>query len=205
MRIKSIHYFSGIVISVFVAFHLLNHASSVFGAEQHIAVMELFRVVYRNVFVETLLLAAVLVQIITGLWLFNKGRKWATTFFEKLQIWSGLYLAIFFVIHLSAVLGGRLVLHLDTNFYFGVAGLNTFPFNLFFIPYYGLAVLSFFGHIAAIHQRKMKPSVLGLSPTAQSKFMLGFGLLFTLFLFYGLTNHFQGVEIPAAYGVLVGK
>ncbi|MBL7801136.1 MAG: hypothetical protein JNL95_10465 [Chitinophagales bacterium] len=205
MRIKSIHYFSGIVISVFVAFHLLNHASSVFGAEQHIAVMELFRVVYRNVFVETLLLAAVLVQIITGLWLFNKGRKWATTFFEKLQIWSGLYLAIFFVIHLSAVLGGRLVLHLDTNFYFGVAGLNTFPFNLFFIPYYGLAVLSFFGHIAAIHQRKMKPSVLGLSPTAQSKFMLGFGLLFTLFLFYGLTNHFQSVEIPAAYGVLVGK
>jgi len=205
MRIKSIHYFSGIVISVFVAFHLLNHASSVFGAEQHIAVMKLLRVVYRNVFIETLLLAAVLVQIITGLWLFIKGRKWASTFFEKLQMWSGLYLAIFFLIHLSAVLGGRWVLHLDTNYYFGVAGLNTFPFNLFFIPYYGLAVLSFFGHIAAIHQRKMKQSVLGLSPTAQSKFMLGFGLLFTLFLFYGLTNHFQGVEIPAAYGVLVGK
>ncbi len=205
MRIKSIHFFSGIVISVFVAFHLLNHASSVFGAEQHVAVMKLLRVVYRNVFVETLLLATVLVQIITGLWLFSKGRKWASTFFEKLQIWSGLYLAIFFLIHLSAVLGGRWVLHLDTNYYFGVAGLNTFPFNLFFIPYYGLAVLSFFGHIAAIHQRKMEPSVLGLSPTAQSKFMLGFGLLFTLFLFYGLTNHFQGVEIPAAYGVLVGK
>lgn len=205
MRIKSLHYFSGIVISVFVAFHLLNHAVSVFGAEQHIAVMKLLRVVYRNVFIETLLLAAVLVQIITGLWLFNKGRKWASTFFEKLQLWSGLYLAIFFVIHLSAVLGGRWVLHLDTNYYFGVAGLNTFPFNLFFIPYYGLAVLSFFGHIATIHQRKMKQSVLGLSPTAQSKFMLGFGLLFTLFLFYGLTNHFQGVEIPAAYGVLVGK
>lgn len=205
MCIKSIHYFSGIVIAIFLAIHLLNHASSVFGAEQHIAVMEQLRVVYRNVFVETLLLAAVLVQIISGLWLFNKGRKWANTFFEKLQIWSGLYLAIFFVIHLSAVLGGRLVLHLDTNFYFGVAGLNTFPFNLFFIPYYGLAVLSFFGHIAAIHHRKMKQSVLGLSPTAQSKFILGFSILYTLFLFYGLTNQFQGVEIPAAYGVLIGK
>jgi hypothetical protein len=46
---------------------------------------------------------------------------------------------------------------------------------------------------------------MGFSPTAQSKFMLGFGILFTLFLFYGLTNHFQGVEIPAAYGVLIGK
>lgn len=205
MRVKSAHYFSGIVITIFVAFHLLNHATSVFGVEQHIAVMEQLRVVYRNIFVETLLLAAVLLQIFSGLWLFNKGRKWASTFFEKLQIWSGLYLAIFFVIHLSAVLGGRWVLHLDTNFYFGVAGLNTFPFNLFFIPYYGLAVVSFFGHIAAIHHRKMKQSVLGLSPTAQSKFMLGFGILFTLFLFYGLTNHFQGVEIPAAYGVLIGK
>ena len=205
MRIKSLHYFSGIVIAVFVAFHLLNHAVSVFGAEQHIAVMKLLRVVYRNVFIETLLLAAVLVQIITGLWLFNQGRKWANTFYEKLQIWSGLYLAIFFLIHLSAVLGGRWVLHLDTNFYFGVAGLNTFPFNLFFIPYYGFAVVSFFGHIAAIHQRKMKQSVLGMSPTAQSKLILALGILFTLFLFYGLTNHFHGVEIPAAYGVLVGK
>lgn len=205
MRIKSIHYFSGIVISIFVAFHLLNHATSILGAGQHIAVMEQLRVVYRNIFVETLLLAAVLVQIFSGLWLFNKGRKWANTFFEKLQIWSGLYLAIFFLIHLSAVLGGRLVLHLDTNIYFGVAGLNTFPLNLFFIPYYGLAVVSFFGHIAAIHQRKMKQSVLGLSPTAQSKFMLGVGLLFTLFLFYGLTNHFQGMKIPAEYGVLIGK
>ncbi len=205
MRIKSLHYFSGIVIAVFVAFHLLNHAVSVFGAEQHIAVMKLLRVVYRNVFIETLLLAAVLVQIITGLWLFNQGRKWANTFYEKLQIWSGLYLAIFFLIHLSAVLGGRWVLHLDTNFYFGVAGLNTFPFNLFFIPYYGLAVVSFFGHIAAIHQRKMRKTILGLLPTTQSKLILALGILFTLFLFYGLTNHFHGVEIPAAYGVLVGK
>ena len=205
MRVKKLHYFSGIVIFSFVVLHLLNHATSVFGAEQHIAAMKCLRVVYRNLFVETLLLAVVFVQIFSGMRLFCNGRKYVNTFFEKLQIWSGLYLAIFLLIHLSAVLGGRWVLQLDTNFYFGVAGLNTFPLNLFFIPYYGLAVLSFFVHIAAIHQLKMKHSVFGLTSTAQSKFILCFGLLFMLFLFYGLTNHFHGVEIPAAYGVLIGK
>lgn len=160
---------------------------------------------YRNVFVETILLIAVAIQIYSGLKLFNINRKLVTSNFDRLHIWSGLYLAIFFVIHLGAVLGGRLYLHLDTNFYFGVAGLNSFPFNLFFIPYYGLAIVSFFGHIASIHNKKMKNSVIGISPNRQSKIILIFGVCLTLIVFYGLTNHFQGVTIPKEYNILIGK
>lgn len=51
------------------------------------------------------------------------------------------------VIHISAVFMGRYLFNLDTDFYFGVAGLNLFPLNLFFIPYYGLAIFSSFCHI----------------------------------------------------------
>jgi hypothetical protein len=40
-------------------------------------------------------------------------------------------MALFLIIHVSAVLTGRFILHLDTNFYFGVAGINNFPFSLF--------------------------------------------------------------------------
>lgn len=205
MTIKKIHYISGLTITLFVGLHLFNHVCSIFGADKHIEIMNILRHFYRNIFVETILLVAVLVQIISGLKLFKTNRKIARTNFERLHIWTGLYLAIFFIIHLSAVLGGRFILHLDTNFYFGVAGLNSFPFNLFFIPYYGLAILSFFGHIASIHSKKMKTDILNLTPNQQAKAILVFGLILTISIFYGLTNHFQGLTIPNEYNILIGK
>lgn len=205
MTIKRIHLLSGLAITAFVGLHLFNHFCSIFGAEKHIEIMNSLRPFYRNILVETILLLAVLVQIISGLKLFKLHRAKAITRFDKLHVWTGLYLAIFFMIHLTAVFGGRLFLHLDTNFYFGVAGLNTFPFNLFFIPYYGLAILSFFGHIASIHSKKMNQSVLGLSPNNQSISILVLGAFLTLIILYGLTNQFNGVEIPKEYEVLIGK
>ncbi len=205
MTTKKIHYLSGVIITVFVGLHLFNHTLSIFGADRHIEVMNILRLFYRNIFVEIILLFAVLVQIISGLKLFKTNRKAATSYFEKLHIWTGLYLAIFFIIHLSAVIGGRLILKLETNFYFGVAGLNSFPSNLFFIPYYGLAILSFFGHIASIHRRKMKQTIFGLTPNRQSFAILILGLFTNILIFYGLTNHFKGVVIPKEYNILIGK
>ena len=157
---KRIHFISGLIITLFVGLHLFNHLMSVFSADKHIETMETLRVFYRNPIIETLLLATVLLQIISGIKLFQSKRKNVNGFFDQLQIWTGLYLAIFFLFHVGAVLGGRYLLELDTNFYFGAAGLNTFPFNIFFIPYYGLAILSFFGHIAAVHSIKMKWYIL---------------------------------------------
>lgn len=205
MQTKKLHYLSGITITIFVAIHLFNHGMSIFGAEKHIEMMNTLRLFYRNMLVETILLIAVLIQIISGLKLFKVNRRGASSFFDKLHVWTGLYLAFFFIIHVSAVLAGRLLLNLDTNFYFGAAGLNTFPFNLFFIPYYALAILSFFGHIAALHSKKMKQSVWGLSPRKQAMAILVFGIILTLGILYGLTNHFNGVSLPKEYEVLVGK
>jgi hypothetical protein len=205
MTIKKLHYISGLTITIFVGIHLFNHFISIFGAHAHIEMMNTLRFFYRNIFVETILLCAVVLQIISGLKLFKTNKKLAISKFDKLHVWTGLYLAIFFVIHLSAVFTGRLFLQLDTNFYFGVAGLNSFPFNLFFIPYYGLAILSFFGHIASIHIKKMKKTIFGLSPKRQSITILTFGLIMTIVIFYGLTNHFNGVTIPKKYGVLIGN
>jgi len=205
MSVKKIHYVSGLTITIFVGLHLFNHCYSILGAAKHIELMTTLRHFYRNTFVEIILLLAVVTQIFSGLKLFKTKRPTAKTFFEKLHVWSGLYLAIFFVIHLSAIFVGRLFLHLDTNFYFGVAGVNNFPTNLFFIPYYALAIFSFFGHISAIHKEKMKQDIFSLTPTVQSIIILCFGICLTVVIFYGLTNHFQGVEIPAAYQVLIGK
>ena len=202
---KKLHYVSGFIITVFIGLHLFNHSWSVLGAEKHIEMMNTLRLFYRNIFIESILLLAVFVQIFSGLKLFKINRKIATGNFEKIQIWSGLYLAIFFIIHLSAIFIGRIILNLDTNFYYGVAGLNTFPYSLFFIPYYALAILSFFGHIASVHNKKMKQSVFGISPHKQSIAILTFGIILTVILFYGLTNYFNGVTIPKEYNVLIGK
>lgn len=205
MNIKKLHYFSGITITIFVGLHLINHLYSVFGAKAHIELMNDFRVVYRNIIIETILLLAVGIQIVSGIKLFFKKRKNVSDFFEKLQIWTGIYLAVFLIIHLSAVLSGRLILNLDTNFYFGVAGLNTFPLNFFFIPYYGLAIISFFGHISAVHSKKMQNKILGINPNKQSYIILISGILLTLAILYGLTNGFNRVEIPNEYKIMTGE
>lgn len=202
---RKLHYASGLCLAAFVGMHLLNHLCSLWGADAHLQAMHSLRKVYRHPLVEALLMGAVVVQIGTGLGLSKALRQSSASGFERLQRLSGLYLAIFLVIHLSAVWGGRLVLGLDTNFYFGVAGLNTFPFSLFFVPYYALAVLSFFGHVAAIHRHKMPYQVLGLSPLQQAYVVLGLGVVITLLVLYGLTAGFGGVVVPSEYKVLIGQ
>jgi hypothetical protein len=202
---KRIHYISGITLSIFIGLHLANHAVSVLGEEAHLKTMTLLRHVYRNRIVESFLLLAVAVQITSGLRLFFSKRKGVNGLFDQLQIWTGLYLAFFLLVHVSAILVGRLVLHLDTNLYFGAAGINTFPFNLFFIPYYSLAIMAIWGHIAAVHRKKMTANVFGLSPKIQAKLLLYSGFILTVLILYGLTNHFAGMAIPEEYNVLVGK
>lgn len=204
VEMRRIHYFSGVILLVFTALHLSNHLCSIISPDKHIEVMNTLRNFYRNSIVESILLLAVLVQIISGFSLFKRNRKIATTFFEKLNIWTGLYLAVFFVIHVTAVMVGRYYLRFDTNYYYSAPGFN-FPFNLFFIPYYGLAILSFFGHISAIHHKKMEKKILGLTPEGQSKLILLFGTFLTILLFYGLTSHFKGVEIPKEHDIFKGN
>lgn len=199
IRIRKIHFVSGITLTIFIGLHLANHIVSIAGAERHIARMNALRHVYRTPIIEFLLLTTVLVQLYSGIRLFLSKRKTIKIGFEKLHVFSGLYLAVFLVIHVSAVLAGRFILHLDTNFYFGAAGLNSFPVNLFFMPYYGFAILSFFGHVAAIHHSKMKSSIGGLSVNGQSKAILIMGALVMLLILYGMTNGFMGATVPEEY------
>lgn len=203
MRIRKLHHYTGVIITLFICLHLINHLCVLVSIDKHIEVMQLLRKLYRNTLAEMLLLLAVSIQIISGIQLFRDQYRRAKTFFEKLQVWSGLYLAFFFIIHLSAIMVGRYLLHLDTNFYFGAAGLNRFPFNLFFIPYYSLAILSFFGHIASIHYRKMQ--LKNRDARLQSFLILTLGFIVMLLIMYGSTNGFNGFAIPVEYGVLVGE
>ena len=178
---------------------------SLAGPDAHLQFMDTLRVVYRHPVVETLILLAVSVQIFTGLRMYWPLRKAKFGFWYTLKIRTGLYMAFFFILHVAAVLGGRILMQLDTNLYFGAAGLNDFPLLLFFVPYYGLAIFSFFGHLAALHVQRMRFPIFGLDATQQARIILGIGTVMVFLLMYGLTGGFQGLEIPAEYGVMVGE
>jgi hypothetical protein len=199
------HYLTGLVLSVFIGFHLINHLAALKGIEAHIEFNKILRLVYRNPVVEILLVTAVVIQIISGIKLYREKREHVHSAFEKLHLLTGLYLAAFLVLHVGAVFIGRTVLKLDTNFYFGAAGLNTFPFNLFFVPYYTLAIVSVFGHVASVHHQKMKRNVFGISPLHQARAILLVGAVLSVVVLYGLTNKFHGFAIPDEYGVMIGK
>src|SRR5687768_1347562 len=64
---KKVHYFSGVTLAIFIGFHLLNQLLSLDGPALHIAWMERFRMVYRHPVIESLILAAVAFQFVTGI------------------------------------------------------------------------------------------------------------------------------------------
>jgi succinate dehydrogenase/fumarate reductase cytochrome b subunit len=177
---KAIHYFSGLTIAIFVGIHLLNHALILHSAEWHITFMNAARKVYRHPIIEMILLTAVCVQIVTGIYLVNT--KWGSveSIFDLLHIVSGLYMSLFLIVHVTAVLMGRYKLGLDTNLYFGVGYMNISPQRYFFIPYYALAITSFFVHMACIHKSKMSEYVELSAAQNQSIGIIAFGIIFTM-------------------------
>jgi hypothetical protein len=46
---KSLHYFTDLTITIFIGIHLFNHAWSIFGAESHIELMNIFRLFYQMI------------------------------------------------------------------------------------------------------------------------------------------------------------
>lgn len=182
------HYWSGLTLSVFIGFHLFNQLTALMGADAHIAVMQGLRAVYRHPVVETILLAAVVFQITTGLLMIFKQQR--STVAEKIQVYSGLYLSFFLLVHVGAVLYGR-SLGLNTNFYFAAAGLNVYPATFFFIPYYLLAVCAVSLHVAAIHYRKT-----GSLPWSCAISLAG--LLAATLIISGFTNGFRWRPMPPA-------
>jgi succinate dehydrogenase/fumarate reductase cytochrome b subunit len=187
--VKMMHYFSGILLAAFISLHLFNQLISLAGPDKHIGCMTAFRKVYRQPVVEALLLLAVVIQIATGIKLvFNRKKKTAA---KKIQVYSGLYLAYFLLVHVSAVLYGRYI-HLDTNFYYAGVGLNYYPATFYFIPYYFLAVAAIALHVAAIHFLK--------TGSKWSSYLIATGgIVVAALIITGYTNGFEWRSVPQVY------
>lgn len=198
MTIRKLHAMSAILVATFLCVHITNHVVALAGIAKHVAFMEAARSVYRIYLIEFALLTAIGFQMISGLALVIRGWKGRRRLVPWLQALSGLYLALFLLIHVGAIMYGRGILGLDTNFLYAAAGFHVPPWQWFFAPYYFLAVASLFTHagcavywyISASHPTKRRNALITF---------MTFGVAAGLMIDLSLAGKLYLVEIPAAY------
>lgn len=145
---RRFHRALAILLALFLVLHLGNHLAGLAGQENHRAVQEALRLLYRHPLVEPLLLAAVATQLALGIALLARRPR------LTLQTASGGYLALFLSIHLGAVLSARLQ-GTETDLAFAAAGLHApAPWPALFATYYGVAVLAVFAHLSVPLSRR---------------------------------------------------
>ncbi|MEO8247786.1 MAG: hypothetical protein ABI589_00300 [Burkholderiales bacterium] len=198
MHTRALHRASAIALLTFALAHLANHLASLSSVSLHIAFMEVLRHVYRQRVVESLLFLCVAFQVLSGLFMVIRGRKGRHGFIPWLQAASGVYLAFFLLVHVSAVLFGRAVLRLDTNFYFAAAGFHVAPYQYFFAPYYLLGVLALFTHVGCALYWRMPAGSRGPRALAVALPVV-FGGIVSLLIVLSLAGLLRPVAVPAEY------
>ncbi len=201
--LRSLHRTSAILIVAFVCLHLANHLVSLQGVATHMAFMKAARAVYRQPVVEVLLLACVAFQVFSGLRLVLRGWRQRRGVLPWLQALSGTYLVVFLSVHVGAVLFGRAVLNLDTNFYFSAAGFHVPPYPILFAPYYFFGVFALFTHLGCAAYWQVPPT----SRTARALAVgvpMAVGATVALLLVLSLAGMIQPVNVPAEYKATYG-
>ena len=191
---NTIHYYSGLTVALYVGVHLLNHLFILHSEAMHIKFMRAARTVYRHPVVEGVLLSAVVVQIFSGIFLVTQKWSRAEGWFDWMQISSGLYLALFLANHVRAVIVGRRTMHIDTDLYYGAGVMNMWPQKLFYIPYYAIAVLSFYAHVASVHRVKMQEFVRSEVAEHQAEGIVILGCVVTFLIIFRMSR----LKIPSS-------
>jgi succinate dehydrogenase/fumarate reductase cytochrome b subunit len=199
---RRLHRIAAGVVGLYALVHVANHVAALGGIGKHIAFMQAVRQVTRVPAFEALLLACVLVQSGSGVWMILRRKRQGPPrrlLFDRLQALSGAYLAFFLAVHVVSVLAGRTVLGLDTNFYFAAAGLNIRPYPLFFAPYYGLAVTALFIHLACVLRRRL-PAATPLATRDRLAWAgIAAGALLGVLIVAAFSGVFYPVDLPPAY------
>jgi hypothetical protein len=204
-RTQQLHRLSGITLAAFVGVHLCTHLFALHSIAANLEAMRLARLVYRNPLVEIILLLAVATQVASGIQLVRRTRKQggglkALSLWERLRVFSGLYLAFFLLAHTFAtVVLGRLILKVDTNFYFGSYVLVVVP--LFYAPYYALGVMSVFAHIASVHRSKIAPRVGLKQATAHAWGIIALGVVVTTLILLAYSGILYSIQFPKEYHI----
>ncbi len=204
VSLRVFHRSSAAVIAAFAIVHLANHLMSLHSIPAHIAFMDVARTFYRQPAVEVTLVGSVLFQCASGLLMVVRGLSAGHGAVARLQALSGIYLVFFLLIHVSAIALGRVALQLDTNFYFAAAGFHVPPYQLFFIPYYFLAVVSLCSHVGCAGYwllGERSPSLRRMALCG----MVAIGCIAGVAINLSLAGQLQPVTVPATYLKVYGR
>lgn len=166
------------IVLIFLAAHLVNHVAGILSGEVHITVMKVLRVVYRNDYVQPVLLALFAIQVVSGGWLLNRHSPEEGNSFKTLQAASGIFLAVFIASHTTAVFViGRRLMNADTNWEWLTGapfGMLADPWSVRLIPHYTLAVFLATAHLAC----GLRTVLLGHNVAPLTADRLAFGTMF---------------------------
>lgn len=152
-RLRVAHGIAGLLVALFIGFHLFNHLFSLAGEDAHARLMDWGRQFYRAPLIEPLLVAALLFQVISGLrlaWLWSaRGGDFQRLF----QLASGVFLAVFILGHLNAVfVFARTWAAIETDWAFATGaptGLIMDPWSIRLLPHYALGVFFVLAHLGS--------------------------------------------------------
>lgn len=201
---ERLHKLSAGFVFAFLCLHFANHLVGLQGIDAHLQFMDAVRNVYRHPIVEMAVVLAFIVQMLSGFALAKTIWREKKDLVHQLQAASGTYLILFVIIHLIGIFIGRTIFRVDTNFYYAAAGLMSPKWQYFFIPYYGLAIVSLFTHIGCIFYDVFKKTnkragYFFLILTAASGAYIAYGLL----MMY--SGRLYPVTLPDAYIDLFGN
>ncbi len=147
---ERLHKVSAGFVFVFLCLHFANHLVGLLGIDAYSQFMDAARLAYRHPVVEMAVLLAFMVQMISGIPLIREIWAKKKDFVHQLQALSGLIMLIFILIHVAWIAIGRLILHIDTNFYY-VAALTTHSgWRYMVCAFLGAGVFSLFVHFGCI-------------------------------------------------------
>lgn len=144
LGVLKLHRLSAAVIVSFATLHFVCHLSAAFSLALNTRVVDWARLVYKQPPLEALLLLALPVQIVTGLWLFASAKERAQDRWNRLQLAAGVYLAIFIAAHATATA----LLFRDLSFRAASGGRTGLFGDPTFFAYYAFGPLAVFAHVA---------------------------------------------------------
>lgn len=195
-----LHRALALALCLFAVPHLMGHLAGLWGQAAFDAVQAALRPHYRNALVEPALFAVALGQLGLGLWLMvRRGRRGLRGRLLRWQTLNGGVFALFLAQHLSALALARWGFGLDTTFWWPASVASTWPFTLYFWPYYLLGVLAFVLHAGiglALVLRRAGKARAGRA-VIWAAALGGSGLALAILL--GISGLLRPIDLPAAW------
>lgn len=151
-RVRQVHRTFVALLLLFAAAHLAVNLTALRDLAVYNQAAGWFRLAWRTRIGEPILIALLATQLVTGLTLALDASIGRSTFEHLCQITAGLFIAVFLTSHTFAVaVLGRQLLNRGPAFTFasgGPGGLLASAQSATLFPYYGLAVVALFVHLA---------------------------------------------------------